>query len=713
MARNDIVLLDSLVNKAKIQIGPGKDESQVFELFCFDQILKDFDLSSEEIETGWTDGIDDGGIDGFFIFVDGHLVIDDDFKFAAKQHPNIEIDIFTVKRSDAFSQEPLNSISNSLKELLDLTIADDELSYPFRSEVLEQRVMLRDTLFALADRHPSLFFQVHFCTRGDTGTLAVNLRSRADLIEKIIGELFGNSQANVNFVGATELLSLSRKQPDYSLRLKYKESYISQEGGNYIVLVPLSSYCDFVTDEEGKLRRYLFESNIRDYLGPVQVNHDIRKTLNNATDASVEDFWWLNNGVTILATHANVVGKEIFVENVQIVNGLQTTETIYEYFKQAEGAADNRSILIKILLSADEQTRARIIKATNYQNSVSLSFLRGLDMVQRNIEQFLFDYDWYYDRRKNYYKNQGRPFDRIISIQYLASAVRAIALGEPARSQRQRAKSLRDDKVYKQVFSEKWDLNIYLACLEITRATETAAQAKRKLTDTPPIALVHYIAYVYACEKLGKIKYRPSEVATLVDYPPTPDDVNRIREDLENASKMYKGPGEIYNGIKLSQSFIEWFVRQRFLDSSAESSQASPHPSTSQLSETDIEQLLRNFKSCDLLSTEAEIVSAYKAALSASSPLERILQARVVLKSAIDFVGPKDGARVYFTRTIRNSALEKGIPKEEVDSVIKVVHAIYGSIQTYYERPTEKHAVAYLEATAKILSYLGIEVEQV
>src|SRR2546421_345940 len=99
MARNDIVLVDSLVNKLKDQIR-NRDDSEVFELFSFDQVLKDFDLSYEELETGWTDGGDDGGIDGFFVFVDGHLITDTDLGFALKRNPEICLELFTVKRTD-------------------------------------------------------------------------------------------------------------------------------------------------------------------------------------------------------------------------------------------------------------------------------------------------------------------------------------------------------------------------------------------------------------------------------------------------------------------------------------------------------------------------------------------------------------------------------------------------------------------------------------
>jgi hypothetical protein len=120
---------------------------------------------------------------------------------------------------------------------------------------------------------------------------------------------------------------------------------------------------------------------VRDYLGNTQVNADIQQTLARNETFDQGDFWWLNNGVTILATGARVIARDVIVDNAQIVNGLQTTETISNYFAQRSSNIDDRSILIKIIVAADDDMRARIIKATNYQSSIDLSYLRGLDTI--------------------------------------------------------------------------------------------------------------------------------------------------------------------------------------------------------------------------------------------------------------------------------------------------------------------------------------------
>jgi hypothetical protein len=74
MAKNDVVLMDAIVDDRLREVYPSNQRDEVFEFLAFEQVLKDFDLSREEIEAGWVDGWDDGCIDAFFIFVNGHLL---------------------------------------------------------------------------------------------------------------------------------------------------------------------------------------------------------------------------------------------------------------------------------------------------------------------------------------------------------------------------------------------------------------------------------------------------------------------------------------------------------------------------------------------------------------------------------------------------------------------------------------------------------------
>jgi hypothetical protein len=68
-------------------------------MFCFDQLLKQYEPSIDELETGWTDGGNDGGIDGLFVYVDDRAATENVVDYALKKHPTIDLHIITVRRS--------------------------------------------------------------------------------------------------------------------------------------------------------------------------------------------------------------------------------------------------------------------------------------------------------------------------------------------------------------------------------------------------------------------------------------------------------------------------------------------------------------------------------------------------------------------------------------------------------------------------------------
>ena len=355
MAKNDLILLDALLDKKKSEYPTHDNIGSLFDLFVFDNILKDYDLSYEEIERGWVDGGDDGGIDGFFILLDGLPLAETPSENAVRKHPEIEVVVITCKHEATFRQVPLNNLLASLSELFDLAITVDSFHSAYNEALLEQRNLFYETFKELSARQPAIKFTFFYASRGDARTVADNVTARAELIKSQILQLFSVCNVSFKFYGAAELLQLSRKQQSLTLRLNFMENYVSRAKSNYIVLSSLSDYYRFITDEQGALRTYLFESNVRDYLGSVPVNEDISQTLlaNNRIDQC--DFWWLNNGVTIIATAANVAGKEISLENIQIVNGLQTTETIFNHFKTGLKANDERAILVKIIVTQDQR----------------------------------------------------------------------------------------------------------------------------------------------------------------------------------------------------------------------------------------------------------------------------------------------------------------------------------------------------------------------
>ena len=150
---------------------------------------------------------------------------------------------------------------------------------------------------------------------------------------------------------------------------------------DFVALVNLAHYYSFITDENGSLRKYIFESNVRDYQGHNNVNNEIHNTLSEDT---TEDFWWLNNGVTILASDiSQTTPRQLLITNPEIVNGLQTSNEICRFFKEhpEKLTKENRNILLRIIVPENETSRDRIILATNSQTAIPPVALRSTDLL--------------------------------------------------------------------------------------------------------------------------------------------------------------------------------------------------------------------------------------------------------------------------------------------------------------------------------------------
>ncbi len=442
------------------------------------------------------------------------------------------------------------------------------MPFPVNDDLRESLDLFRKAYLGLADKHPALRLNVIYACRGETAPLPPNIAQRGEHLCKELGQLFSNAEVRTLYLGASQLLELARRTKLYSLRLRFIESYVSRESTNYVVLSLLPDHYSFVTDADGHLRRYLFESNVRDYLGG-QINRDIHETLRLKCSPEQLDFWWLNNGITLSASSVTIAGKELSLENVQIVNGLQTTETIYNHFASTANFDDQRALLIKIIVTDNPEVRDNIIKATNYQNPVELASLRATEKIQRDIEHYLADHGWFYDRRKGFHKNQGRPAERIVAMSYLGAAVRAIVLRDPVAAIERKTRWMRKDETYRQIFNETFSLGVFRTCLEIMKTAETLLRTKLpgiSLSRGRKRELAPLVSLMYVIMKLQKRRFGPEEVAQLEGSAPSKEEVIELCKIIE-AEEIAKG--SIQTRVK-SRKFVDSVlkrVRQLLLSS--------------------------------------------------------------------------------------------------------------------------------------------------
>lgn len=481
MAKNDLVLIDSLLDQMRAAT-PSIDVGEIFERFVLEQILKNFDLSKEETEFGWTDGSLDGGIDGFYVLINGRLLTDpSDFLFP-RSGAEIQVYLITCKHEAAFRQVSLDALIASVQELFDLSRPNAELLGKYSADIKRCRDVFFAAVRQLSLYRPLLSFNIIYACRGEKEKLGQSISARARQLTDLLNSYFSASTATFAALGPTELLELYREVKSFALDLPVQKCLTAGQEG-YVVLAKLKDYSEFVQDERGQLRRYLFDSNVRAYLGANLVNADISETLDTT---SAPNFWWLNNGVTILATSAWLVGDTLKLRDIQIVNGLQTTEAIHRHYTTSPSLSnDQRTLLVKVIISEDESVRDQVIRATNNQSTVEPAALHATDKIQRNIEEILLRYDWFYERRTNFYKNEDRPEARILSPLLIAAGSVALLLKNPVKSSKLRQKHLRTPEAYQAVYSEVFPINAWPVVAMLIRGAENAIVRSHRARRSP------------------------------------------------------------------------------------------------------------------------------------------------------------------------------------------------------------------------------------
>lgn len=308
MAKNDLFLLDGIIESYIADKFSSSDTGEAFEYFATEQILKQYELTQDQIQSGNVDGRNDGGIDEFFVIVNGHLADAIPDEFWPKSNANLEIYIVTCKHDDSFKQQPITTLIPSLIDLLDFTKTNQELSQSYNAKLLSKRELLLKSYKRLAAALSDFKIHIIYACRGNESDIEDNVRAKAEQAKEICQESFSDSFVTFNFYGNDTLLKIYRKTKEYSLDLNFEQSLTLN--GQYVVLSKLSEYYKFISDFDGIIKKYIFDMNVRDYLGLNPVNEDIIHTLKNP-DAS--DFWWLNNGITIIGSDAHIVGNTISI----------------------------------------------------------------------------------------------------------------------------------------------------------------------------------------------------------------------------------------------------------------------------------------------------------------------------------------------------------------------------------------------------------------
>lgn len=483
------------------------EESEFFERFVAEQIMKTHDLSDEEIDNGIIGGGNDGGCDAIYTLLNGDLMTEDIVNdISASKDATIDFIVIQAKRETSFGEEAIMKWKTVSENLLEIGVDDTKFITRYNEDLRTSFSMFRNLYVKLLRKTPKLnihFFYATFATESHP-----NVSAQADELKAKLLQMYPSpkTSVSVNFWGADEILLAAQTQPEQKMQISLTEQPINiGDHHDYIALVNIGKYYRFITDEHGNLRKYIFDANVRDYQGHNAVNQDIQMTLETPT---VEDFWWLNNGITILTTEVvPVTTKELVLTEPEVVNGLQTSNEIYNYFTSHPDMVDkeSRNILVRIIVPEGEESRDRIILATNNQTNIPRSSLRANDPIHRQIELFFKGRGLYYDRRKNYYKNQGKKSLEIVSVSFLAQCMISLLLQKPNYARARPSTVIAQDETYQKLYVDNQDLDVFYNVAFLGKKTEYCLRKSDKFTQAQKNDIQFYVLLYAVAKKVGKI----------------------------------------------------------------------------------------------------------------------------------------------------------------------------------------------------------------
>ncbi|MBZ0318155.1 MAG: AIPR family protein [Anaerolineae bacterium] len=489
-------LLESFVEEEHKQRDPRSPINDFFEFFIAGQLLKDHGLNDTEISSGLPSGGRDGGIDGLYLFVNGEFIQSGSEPDIRRPVSEIRLYIFQCKYTDRLPEEIINKLVISMRDLLNFEnqLQSEEILERYDAAFVDTFQNFRD-IYKLSRTGVQIHFSFAIAHLANEVPIELS-NKKGQLVDAVKDHIF-DAEVHLEFWGPQRLVQQVRHVPKQEFLLKYSRDVISYDEVGFACLVNLSHFYSFIHDEEANsIRENMFEANVRDYQGANPINAEISQTLKNTSLNA--DFWWLNNGVTIVADRITRRGEGLYIENPEIVNGLQTSYTIHEHFSNGGSLSDDsRHILVRIIQldQTHEYLRDHVIRATNSQTPISPLLLHATETIHHDMEDYFkrSSPPLYYERRKSYYKNRGKKIADIVDMQTLAQAVISIILQKPNEARAQIRSFLKNNENYSLVFNSSYDPEFYYKCASIRKKLEAFLKSDDFSQDSKRRSLARYV----------------------------------------------------------------------------------------------------------------------------------------------------------------------------------------------------------------------------
>lgn len=443
----------SVINSAVIDCQQRNSLENPSRAFSFLILEKIFPYYDDDIQDLITDGSADCGVDA--IKIDRGVDYNHVHLFQFKYYTSHQ------KLASCFSKKETDKMSLFLDRLFDQDQDLEKITNPYLWEkICEIWEIFQD---------PNTKFTVYLCSNG----LGLNPNDK-----KVFSNAIEQYRVKLEEITETTVLDLIVSPPNEPTKHTFtaiEKQYLERTDGNIRGLIATISAKDLIKiiqdqNDPDKINHRIFDKNIRVFLGRGNpVNESIMKT---AMSEKNPYFWYMNNGLTAVCSNfsyrPNTRSPTVEVENIQIVNGAQTSCAIFEAAKSKESVIDDVLLLIRIYETKDNDLPYEIAVATNSQTRIYSRDLMANSTIQKKLESAFIALGYFYERKKGQYLDQEALLK--IDALKLGQIILAYICKEPEKSKTD------SDKIfgtrYEEIFRTDSDASYLLSIHKIYQKIE-------------------------------------------------------------------------------------------------------------------------------------------------------------------------------------------------------------------------------------------------
>lgn len=438
--------------RAYLDLEAGVDTPQkAFPILMVATLLN---VSDEEAEDAITDGSMDRGVDAVFVDDrDGCNTIHVfQFKYAStyenskKNFPSAEID----------------KLVSFFEDLLDMNLALEKTCNPLLWNKVKE-------IWSALDKSAASI-EVHFCSNTLEMQSGEKERANASLGKyRYINVHHHSLSSNIDLFVHSKNVKI-----DDQLQLVDKDYFDRTDGSirGLICTVEASEIVRLIADvnNPSEVRKEIFNDNVRVYL--TRTNKINRKIIETALSDSSPLFWYLNNGITITCdSFSYMKGKRaplVELKNIQIVNGGQTSNALFEASLRSENQLDDVLILVRIIETKSQPVSLAIAESTNSQTPIKSRDLRSNDDIQKKLEEAFDGMGLAYERKNS--QHMDKPKNQRVDALSAGQAHLAYSLELPEVAKKDRGRIFSD--LYETVFTDELTADDLHAAIKVLSVIE-------------------------------------------------------------------------------------------------------------------------------------------------------------------------------------------------------------------------------------------------